>query len=150
MSVWRQLGYPAGSIHDPLAGVELDAPHTPYPSRSTFGRAAGVGQKSERWESNKYRRLVATLPCGMCGREGLSQFAHANSYQLDKSKGKKAPDWAGFPLCAASPGDDGCHIRHDQHQLGLGPEERLVVEHALIVSTYRQLLERNLLLLAKP
>jgi hypothetical protein len=53
-----------------------------------------------------YRRLVAALPCAHCGKAGPSQCAHG-----DEGKGLaiKACDLTCFPLCADSPGRQGCH-----------------------------------------
>ena len=61
-----------------------------------------------------YRRLVAALPCILCGVEGRSQAAHPNT---GKAKGAKADDLLCFPLCADQPGARGCHARFDQYQL---------------------------------
>jgi hypothetical protein len=54
----------------------------------------------------EYRRLVAALPCAHCGKAGPSQCAHG-----DEGKGMaiKACDLTCFPLCADSPGRQGCH-----------------------------------------
>ena len=54
----------------------------------------------------EYRRWVASLPCCHCGMEGRSQAAHA-----DQGKGGciKSSDDTCFPLCADSPGRQGCH-----------------------------------------
>jgi hypothetical protein len=146
VSVFRQFGLGTVNIN-PRPKHEAPDPPPPPPPRLPFGTAR---QKSQRWESSAYQRLVASLPCAICGVEGRSQAAHANSYLLDKSKGKKAPDWALFPLCAPAPGVVGCHAQLDQHQTGVHRDDRVHHEHALIVSTFRRLLERNLLLLAKP
>lgn len=61
-----------------------------------------------------YRRLVAALPCILCGIEGHSQAAHPNS---GKAKGAKADDSLCFPLCAARPDHPGCHWLFDQHTI---------------------------------
>lgn len=53
-----------------------------------------------------YRRLVASLPCAMCGRVGRSQAAHCDQ---GKGAGIKADDRLIFPACATSPGAPGCH-----------------------------------------
>ena len=74
--------------------------------------------------SESYRRLVAALPCILCGIEGHSQAAHPNT---GKAKGAKADDLLCFPLCADRPGVKGCHAQFDQHQL-FEKAERAVVE----------------------
>ena len=62
--------------------------------------------KAAPMRSEKYRRLVASLPCAHCGKAGPSQAAHA-----DEGKGlaMKASDETCYPLCADSPGRRGCH-----------------------------------------
>lgn len=56
--------------------------------------------------SEKYRRLVAALPCIHCGVVGHSQAAHA-----DQGKGAriKSDDRTCYPACASRPGVRGCH-----------------------------------------
>jgi hypothetical protein len=61
--------------------------------------------------SEPYRRWVASLPCMACKIEGFSQAAHPNQ---GRGLGQKASDLDCFPLCAARPGHQGCHILHDQ------------------------------------
>lgn len=56
--------------------------------------------------SEKYRRLVAALPCAHCGKPGPSQCAHGDE---GKGMGIKASDETCFPLCADTPGRQGCH-----------------------------------------
>lgn len=71
-------------------------------------------------EHSGYRRLVAMLPCIMCGISGHSQAAHPNT---GKGMGTKTDDRLCFPLCAPRPGIPGCHSRFDQGAL-LTKEER--------------------------
>lgn len=57
----------------------------------------------ERVRSEPYRRLVAALPCILCGEWGSSQAAHPNSSGLilgfaGKAKALKADDRLCFPL----------------------------------------------------
>ncbi len=58
-----------------------------------------------------YRRLVAALPCIICGIEGYSQAAHGSQ---GKGMGLKASDMELFPACAPRPGVVGCHAALDQ------------------------------------
>lgn len=53
-----------------------------------------------------YRRLVASLPCWLCGTHGRSQAAHA-----DQGKGvaMKSDDRTCYPLCCTQLGMPGCH-----------------------------------------
>ena len=64
--------------------------------------------------SDRYRRLVASLPCAICGTPGYSQAAHANT---GKGMGMKACDLTCFPACGPRPGIQGCHAALDQGAL---------------------------------
>lgn len=65
--------------------------------------------KPRRYQNKSYRRFVASFPCFNCGIEGYSQCAHANGGGM----GTKASDLDTFPLCAARPGHQGCHVLFD-------------------------------------
>lgn len=67
--------------------------------------------KAKAVRSEKYRRLVALMPCFSCGIEGYSQAAHPNN---GKGAGMKTSDLDCFPLCSDRPGVRGCHSLHDQ------------------------------------
>jgi len=71
-------------------------------------------QKEDVVRSETYRRIVASLPCMYCGIEGFTQHAHGNT---GKGAGMKTDDRFAFPLCAARPGEMGCHARFDQGAL---------------------------------
>ena len=73
-----------------------------------------VIEKENVVESEKYRRLVAKLPCLWCGIAGYSQHAHLN---YGKGLGMKTDDRTGFPLCCTRPGVEGCHVAYDQYRL---------------------------------
>lgn len=64
--------------------------------------------------SEAYRRLVAALPCKVCGIAGISQAAHPNT---NKGAGLKTDDRECFPLCCDQPGRVGCHPKFDQGAL---------------------------------
>lgn len=68
-----------------------------------------MSPKPTRYRSEAYRRFVASQPCFVCGIVGYSQCAHANGGGM----GTKRSDLDTFPLCAARPGANGCHMRHD-------------------------------------
>jgi hypothetical protein len=70
--------------------------------------------KEEPMRSEGYRRLVATLPCKVCGIVGYSQAAHPNT---GKGSGFKTDDRLCFPLCGPRPSEAGCHSKFDQHAL---------------------------------
>lgn len=76
--------------------------------------------------SEAYRRLVAQLPCRICGRAERSQAAHPNT---GKGGGTKTDDRLCFPLCADFPGEPGCHMRFDQGAL-FDKTTRRVLERA--------------------
>lgn len=67
--------------------------------------------KSQPVRSAAYRRIVASLPCCICGVPGYSQAAHGSD---GKGMGIKATDMEIFPACADRPGIRGCHSRLDQ------------------------------------
>lgn len=81
--------------------------------------------------SEAYRRLVAQLPCVICGVGGYSQAAHPNT---GKGAGIKTDDRLCFPACCDRPGVAGCHGRFDQHAL-FTKEERRVLEPAWAKAT---------------
>lgn len=63
--------------------------------------------------SEKYRRLVALLPCANCGLHDRSQAAHPPP----TGKGIKQSDLSCFPLCAPSFLSKGCHGPFDRYEL---------------------------------
>jgi hypothetical protein len=79
--------------------------------------------------SEAYRRLVASLPCAICGIEGASQAAHPNA---GKAKALKACDLLCFPLCHV--GANGCHPSWDSYRMG-GRFAQAEKEPALAAST---------------
>jgi hypothetical protein len=68
-----------------------------------------------------YRRLVAGMPCAICGVEGYSQCAHGNT---GKGMGLKCDDRYSFALCGPRPGIAGCHAAFDQGALFTKAERR--------------------------
>ena len=85
------------------------------PCRAAVIETASVPvHKPETVRSEPYRRLVASLPCLLCGIEGFTQHAHGN---LGKGLALKTDDRFAFPLCADRPGTRGCHSKLDQGAL---------------------------------
>jgi hypothetical protein len=85
--------------------------YTPRPRATAVAQAENdaapvVMPKSAPCRSEAYRRLVAALPCIVCGRPGPSQAAHA-----DQGKGMaiKSDDRTCYPACATLPGRASCH-----------------------------------------
>lgn len=76
--------------------------------------SGGAVEKQDAVVSEPYRRLVATLPCKVCGIAGISQAAHPNT---GKGQGLKTDDRECFPLCCDQPGRVGCHAKFDQGAL---------------------------------
>lgn len=95
------------------------------------------------YRNEKYRRLVASLPCVVCGIEGRSQAAHSNLSMHGKAMSLKASDAAIFPLCADEPGRQGCHSLFDQHKLANSKTEKIAITNRYIADTVIQLLERG-------
>lgn len=77
--------------------------------------------KAEIVRSEPYRRVVATLPCVICGIHGYSQAAHGS---MGKGMALKASDMELFPACGPRPGEVGCHSRLDQGALFTKEERR--------------------------
>jgi len=77
--------------------------------------------KCEPVRHEGYRRLVAAMPCILCGVPGHSQAAHPNT---GKGAGLKTDDRECFPLCADMPLMRGCHWRFDQSALFTKTERR--------------------------
>lgn len=71
-------------------------------------------QKLTLVRSEAYRRLVASMPCILCGIEGFTQHAHGN---MGKGMALKTCDLFAFPLCCTRPGEIGCHAKLDQGAL---------------------------------
>ena len=97
----------------------------------------------KRYENEKLRRAIASLPCIVCGVEGASQHAHANSDCFGKGMGKKSNDYAAFSLCHV--GANGCHIAHDENHAELSTSKKIDLEYRYIVQTFGELLKRGLI-----
>jgi hypothetical protein len=66
-------------------------------------------QKQKYFRSKKHLKLVASLPCQVCGTENQIQAAHSNWAELGgKAKSIKASDEYTAALCLA------CHYEIDQ------------------------------------
>ena len=92
---------------------------TPGAFRVPVPLASAPAARVEKYapvRSEAYRRLVASLPCVMCGVPGYSQAAHGSGVGTGASKGMgiKACDLTCFPACAPRPGVVGCHAALDQ------------------------------------
>lgn len=114
------------------------------PRAATMGlppTAAAPIPKAAPVRSEPYRRVVATLPCAICGVHGYSQAAHANQ---GKGMGMKACDLTCFPACGPRPGFQGCHAALDQGALFLKAVRR-ELEPIWAADTQRRLLTMGLI-----
>lgn len=102
--------------------------------------AAAPIPKAAPVRSEGYRRVVASLPCAICGVAGHSQAAHANT---GKGMGMKACDLTCFPACGPRPGMQGCHAALDQGALFLKAVRR-ELEPVWAADTMRKLWEMGL------
>jgi len=87
-----------------------------------------------------YRRLVASLPCCWCGREGRSNHAHENS---GKAKGMKVDDRRAMPLCVDDMGRCGCHTAFDQYALVDGGRDAHAELGAAMAKATRQIILKS-------
>ena len=87
------------------------------------------------FRSEKLRRLVSSLACQKCGREGMTQCAHGN---VGKGMGMKTSDATCFAACVD------CHTDIDIG--GMPKEERRALEAELNLKTLRLLVENGDLL----
>lgn len=112
---WRVLRATSTQVKDGTALAWLIAALRPRPVVLAALDAVEEGEvacpKTKAVRSEKYRRLVAALPCANCGLPGHSQAAHPNT---GKGAGRKADDNLCFPLCGPRTGEAGCHARFDQ------------------------------------
>ena len=92
---------------EPTQSTYTPRPRTPAVARDD-GKARLVvpAPKESPVRSEAYRRLVAAMPCALCGIEGFSQAAHADE---GKGMGIKSDDRTCFPMCADRPESYGCH-----------------------------------------
>lgn len=96
--------------------------------------------KEDVVRSEAYRRVVAAMPCVMCGISGFSQCAHAN---VGKGAGIKASDLESFPACCDRPGVRGCHAQLDQGAL-FTKSARRALEPAWSADTRRRVMAMGL------
>ena len=92
-------------------------------------------QKAQRYESEAWRRAVASLPCVWCWREGETQAAHRNE---GKGMSMKTDDCFTAALCVA------CHRELDQGSK-MDRSERRELWRVAFTETIRQMALRGLL-----
>jgi hypothetical protein len=85
------------------------------------GTTAAPAPKDNPLRSEPYRRLVAAMPCCICGVEGVGQAAHPNT---GKGMAMKTDDRLAFSLCGPRVGEVGCHSKFDQGGLFTKEERR--------------------------
>lgn len=111
---------------------------TPLPVASA---PAARMEKSAPVRCETYRRLVAAMPCVICGMVGYGQAAHGSA---GKGMGIKASDLELFCLCADRPGVRGCHSLLDQGAL-FTKAVRRELEPVWAEDTQRRLLAMGLI-----
>ena len=109
--------------------------------RAVDAMPAAQVHKAAPVRSEAYRRVVASLPCAICGVHGYSQAAHANQ---GKGMGMKACDLTLFPACCDRPGVRGCHSLLDQGAL-FTKAVRRELEPVWAADTMRKLWEMGLI-----
>lgn len=103
----------SGFARPPLRPARQMVDYTPRP-RAVAVAAAGPDRavvavpKTELVRDESYRRLVASLPCVVCGVFGFSQCAHRDE---GKGMASKQDDRESYPACCTRPGELGCHHR---------------------------------------
>lgn len=88
--------------------------------------------KSAPVRSEKYRRLVAAMPCARCLIDGMSQAAHAD---MGKGMSIKSDDRTCYPLCWPCHGQIGASgtypkARRRELEARYGAETRARIEEA--------------------
>lgn len=89
-----------------------------------------------------FRRAVAKLPCVACGIEECTQHAHSNLAEHGKGRGLKSGDEAAMALCCTRPGENGCHVEHDQL---INVEDAEAQTYKYIAQTYMALMDAGYL-----
>ncbi len=82
--------------------------------------------KEVRFESEAWRRAVASLPCVLCGKVGETQAAHANRH--GKGAMRKADDSLVAACCVA------CHHELDQGKTMTRDERRAELDRAIVLT----------------
>lgn len=116
----KRTGF-ARKIYAPARAPLVPIPRDIAERISTGPARLSVMPKTEPVRSEDYRRLVAALPCDLCGVDQHSQAAHPNT---GKGAALKTDDRLCFPLCADRPMQAGCHGRFDQGALMTKAERR--------------------------
>jgi hypothetical protein len=90
-------------------------------------------QKQKYFRSKKHLKLVASLPCQVCGIENQTQAAHSNWAKLGgKAKSLKASDEYTAALCLK------CHYEIDQGK-DMSKEERQEMWEQAHIATVKKL-----------
>jgi hypothetical protein len=110
----------------PVAYARLTVP-VRYP---VFDAPLATLPKENAVYSEPYRRIVAAMPCVVCGIHGYSQAAHPPP----TAKGRKEDDRLTFALCTIHPDAsgqlvNGCHFEFDQMQMVPREDMRSVAGH---------------------
>lgn len=101
------------------------------------GSLSAAFPKDDPVRSESYRRLVAAMPCKICGLSERSQAAHPNT---GKGQGIKSDDRFCFPLCADGVVYKGCHPKFDQEAL-YSREVRRQLENKWLIEVVTEIVE---------
>ena len=94
---------------------------------------AMLRQRQPAFRSEKFRRLVASLPCQNCGADGGTQAAHRNE---SKGMGLKTSDALVAALCGI------CHHELDNGK-NLTRDERRDMWNRAYITTIQALIEQG-------
>ena len=103
----------AGKAFAAIINVAKNQPNHATSAPPSVPVFRGSFPKSKPVRSAAYRRIVASLPCVICGIAGQSQAAHGSGAgtAVCKGMGLKSCDLTCFAACAT------CHHQLDQHAL---------------------------------
>lgn len=120
--------------------------HKPIPEEMRCRISDGAARLSiplpkppEPLRSEKYRRLVASFPCCVCGRPGPNQAAHPST---GRGMAQKTDDRKCFSLCPPRVGEPGCHAKWDQGAMH-SKEQRRELERRFMRATVLRVLREN-------
>lgn len=94
--------------------------------------------KEKPYRNENLRRVVASLPCQICGLEGSTQASHSNQLRDGRGIGHKTPDSMLAALCHR------CHYQIDYGKEWTREQKQELWDDAYR-KTMRLLIERELL-----
>lgn len=110
----------------PLAPMPMPPPPRARMAVNLAAEPPRAEPKEVRFESEAWRRAVASLPCVLCGKVGETQAAHANRH--GKGAMRKADDSLVAACCVA------CHHELDQGKTMTRDERRAELDRAIVLT----------------